>query len=244
VNVSLKQERAAAFPRRARRPSRNRRFGWLMSMAFAVGSCSSPARYEPLVSRPPVVERAPPVRTDGAIYDAHWDVRLFEDLKARRIGDLLTIELEESTSASKSAKTSTKKTQETEIAPPTVLGRPVTVHGTQILDTSLSASRDFDGQGDSSQSNRLFGNITVTVVDRLPNGNLVVQGEKQLGLNQGEETIVVSGIVRVADIGPSNVVPSYKLADARISYKGQGFVADSNRMGWLARFFNSGWAPY
>jgi flagellar L-ring protein precursor FlgH len=189
--------------------------------------------------------QAPPPapRTDGAIYAAGSGLELFSDVKARRIGDLLTIQLVENTSASKSAKTTAKKSQETEMEPPLILGQTPTLNGAP-LGTSLSATRDFSGEGDSSQSNRLFGYLTVTVVDRLPNGNLVVAGEKQLALNQGEETVRITGIVRPADVSTNNIVPSYKVADAQITYGGRGFIAESNRMGWLARFFNSGWAPY
>jgi flagellar L-ring protein precursor FlgH len=218
------------------------------AMVFAtacVASCnSSPLREaEPSDYVAPVPVAVVP-RTDGAIYGDGQGLALFADVKARHVGDLLTVELQESTSASKTAKTSATKNQETVVDPPIVFGRPVTVNGTPVLDTNLSASRDFSGEGDSSQSNRLIGNITVTVVQRLPNGNLVIHGEKRLTLNQGDETIRITGIVRPADISTGNVVPSYKLADAKISYSGHGFVAASNQMGWLARFFNSGWAPY
>lgn len=124
-----------------------------------------------------------------------------------------------------------------------ILGQTPTLSGLP-LGTTLKAGREFGGQGDSSQSNRLTGFITVTVIERLPNGNLVVAGEKQLTLNQGDETVRVSGVVRPSDISTNNVVPSFKVADAEITYGGKGFVADSNKMGWLARFFNSGWAPF
>lgn len=212
--------------------------------ACLVAACS--VQTAPRAVPPPAPARqAPPPaqRTAGAIYAAGSGLELFSDVKARRVGDLLTIQLVESTSAAKSAKTTARKGQETEMAPPLILGRTPTLDGAP-LGTSLSANRDFSGEGDSSQSNRLFGHLTVTVVDRLPNGNLVVEGEKRLMLNQGEETVRISGIVRPADVSTNNIVPSYKVADARITYGGRGFIAESNRMGWLARFFNSGWAPY
>jgi flagellar L-ring protein precursor FlgH len=85
----------------------------------------------------------------------------------------------------------------------------------------------------------LTGDITVTIAQVLANGNLVVRGEKWLTLNQGEEFIQISGIVRPADISPDNSVPSLRLADARITYSGKGQVANSNRPGWLNRFFSS-----
>ena len=221
-----------------------RRAASVMAMASLASCNSTPPQAEDPRSHVAPVPQIAAGRTEGAIYGAGHGLVLFEDNKARHPGDLLTIELQESTSASKTAKTSASKNQQTEVDPPIVFGRPVTVNGTPILETNLRASRDSSGEGDSSQSNRLVGNITVTVVERLPNGNLVVYGEKRLTLNQGDETIRISGIVRPADISTGNVVPSYKLADANISYNGRGFVAASNQMGWLARFFNSGWAPY
>lgn len=185
-----------------------------------------------------------PEPTDGAVYAAGSDVSLFEDLKARRIGDLLTIVLKESTSASKSASTKTKKDSTINLPGPTLAGRAVTVKGKPVLESSIDGSREFDGQGSSSQSNTLSGNITVTVVNRLLNGNLIVQGEKWLRLNQGDEFVRISGVIRPYDIQQDNTVTSDRVADARISYGGRGMVASANRAGWLARFFNSSWYPY
>ena len=84
----------------------------------------------------------------------------------------------------------------------------------------------------------------MTVAERLPNGNLLVRGEKRITINQGQEFIRVQGIVRPVDIGPANTVPSTKIADATITYTGKGTLADSNRQGWLSRFFNSPWFPF
>lgn len=182
--------------------------------------------------------------TDGAIYAAGREVAFFEDLKARRVGDLLTIVLRESTSASKSASTKTKKDSTVDLPDPTLAGRSVTVNGKPVLDSSIESTREFDGQGSSSQSNTLSGNITVTVVERQPNGNLLVQGEKWLRLNQGDEFVRITGVIRPYDIQQDNTVTSDRVADARISYGGRGMVASANRAGWLARFFNSAWYPY
>ena len=191
---------------------------------------------------------------NGSIYHAARDVRLFEDVKARRIGDVLTVVLQESTSASKSAKTTADKDQEATIANPTFFGAspqfnlpgliPLDSNRDNSLEQSLSATRAFDGEADSSQSNSLSGAITVTIADVLPNGNLVVRGEKWLTLNQGEEFIQISGIVRPQDIGPNNRILSTQMGDARITYSGKGFLHDSNSMGWLARFFNSPIWPF
>jgi flagellar L-ring protein precursor FlgH len=90
----------------------------------------------------------------------------------------------------------------------------------------------------------LSGNITVTVIEVLPNRNLYVRGEKRIGINQGNEYIRLSGIVRPEDITPQNTIESTRIADPTIVYVGEGMVADANTMGWLARFFNSVLFPF
>lgn len=182
--------------------------------------------------------------TAGAIYAAGPSLQLYSDRRARDVGDLLTITLLENTQAQMSANTATSKESELAIGTPTIFGAPVTLGGKDILSATANGSRDFTGRGNSAQSNRLQGNVTVTVMQRLPNGNLVVQGQKNLRLNQGDELVQVQGIVRAADIGPDNSIPSSRVADARIVYGGRGAVAQSNAMGWLSRFFNSGLAPF
>ena len=188
-------------------------------------------------------EQTVPPPTDGSIYHADQGMELFNDARAHRVGDILTISLVESTQASKKASTSTSKKDNTDIAAPTILGHALKVGG-KAADISTSGNRSFDGSGDSSQSNQLTGSITVTVAQRLSNGNLLVRGEKMLTINQGQELIRISGIVRPQDILQDNSVPSTRVADAQIAYTGKGSLADANTQGWLSRFFNSKWMPY
>jgi flagellar L-ring protein precursor FlgH len=214
--------------------------------ALAAPGCMSTSKQQdpsewiaayPETARPPTVQ-------NGAIYQAGRDASLFSNATARNVGDLLTIRLEEATSATKSAKTSTSKSQNVSIPGPTIGGRPVTVNGVPILETEIGADRTFDGEGDSAQSNRLSGSLTVTVVGRVGNGNLLVRGQKWILINQGKEFVRVEGVVRPIDVEPDNSLPSWKVADARISYGGKGAVADANAMGWVARFFNSPVMPF
>ena len=102
-------------------------------------------------------------------------------------------------------------------------------------ETKLTAKRDFKGEGAANQSNSLSGNISVTVVEVLPNGNLNVRGEKRVTLNQGDEYIRLSGIVRPVDIDSANTITSDKVADVTIMYIGEGAMADASKMGWLSR---------
>jgi flagellar L-ring protein precursor FlgH len=195
----------------------------------------------------PVVPRVlpPPIpRTEGAIYQTGQQMELFADLKAHRVGDIVTVLLQETTSASKSAVTKTSKTTSVNNTGPTIFGRTPTVHGVPLGTVALSGADSFDGEGQSSQGNSLAGSLTVTVMEVQPNGNLVVQGDKTLRLNQGDEFVHVSGIIRQADIGSDNSVSSAKVADAHISYSGKGVINASNSMGWLARFFNSAFSPF
>ena len=112
------------------------------------------------------------------------------------------------------------------------------------MNADIAPTREFTGEADSSQSNSLSGEITVTVVDILPNNNMVVQGEKWLTLNKGKEYIRIAGVIRPQDVSPENTIESGKLADAQIAYSGEGFLADSNEQGWLTKFFNGKWWPF
>ena len=218
----------------------------VVSLLFlCLGGCAAlapPVREDPRFGpTDPDMAAAPP--TDGAIYHgSNSDMELFTDARAHRIGDILTITLNESTAATKQATTTTSKTNSDNMNGPTVNGVTYPASGGALL--GVGSKHAFAGAGTSTQSNDLTGEITVTVAKRLSNGNLLVIGEKWLTINQGQELIRISGIVRPVDIAQDNTVESYRVADARITYAGRGAVADSNTQGWLSRFFNSRWAPY
>jgi flagellar L-ring protein precursor FlgH len=185
-----------------------------------------------------------PAAANGAIYQPGRDVALFENATARHVGDTVTVHLVEQTAAQKSSSTDTAKTSKATLPGPTVLGNPVTIHGTPILSGNLNNASSFAGSGDSKQSNSLSGDITVTVSKRLPNGNLLVRGQKWIGINQGKEFVRVQGVIRPIDILPDNSIVSSKVANARIAYGQNGALNDANSPGLLARFFNSPWLPF
>lgn len=225
----------------------------LAALALLTGCQGEPVRDPDFA----VVRPSPPTpmaATPGAIWQAGYAMPLFQDLRARNVGDILTIRLIEETQASKSADTTYDKSTETAIDNPTVLGQQVIFDLPQVLpllntknsnlQSRLASSSSFDGEGESNISNSLTGEISVTVAEVLPNGNLVVQGEKLLTLNQGSEHIRVSGVVRAEDVGTDNMVDSTKVANARIVYAGQGPMDSSNAIGWLAKFFLSALMPF
>jgi flagellar L-ring protein precursor FlgH len=220
-----------------------------------LGGCNDLPRRDPdYAASMPAVRPPPAQAANGAIYQAGYNLVLFEDVRARRIGDTLTIKLVEKTDASKSAESSMSKSQTTTIDNPTIFGASPTItlpgalpfpaNTTHTLATNLSSSHEFSGSGDNTQKNSLTGDITVTVADVLPNGNLVVRGEKRLNLNQGNEYVKISGIVRPIDIAADNTIPSTKVADATIVYNGDGQTAAANKLAWLARFFISAIFPF
>ena len=183
-------------------------------------------------------------QANGAIYQTGHDIALFENAVARRVGDTLTIRLNERTNASKSSTTSTSKSTDIDMPGPIIGGRPVTVNGTEILHAQVNNDSQFDGEGASTQSNRLEGDISVTVAQRLPNGNLLVRGQKWISINQGQEYVRIQGIVRPIDIDPDNSISSLKVADAMIAYGGKGALAQANTPGLLSRFFNLPFLPF
>jgi len=221
---------------------------------MSLAACQSLPERDPAYAAVRPVALPPVQAGNGSIYQAGHDIRLFEDSRARRVGDLLTINLVETTSASKQSATELSKSNDTNVANPTVLGSspqfntpgilPLASNQNNNLGFGLSSSNEFSGDSSSSQSNSLTGSITVTVAEVLPNGYMVVRGEKVTSLNQGHEYVRISGIVRPTDIRPDNTVPSTQIADAQITYTGSGATADTNKIGWLARFFISSLFPF
>ncbi len=186
----------------------------------------------------------PPVQNSGSIYQAGYDMRLFEDNKARRVGDVLSIIFNEATQANKAADLSQEKQNSMSFTAPSLYGMAVSTMTGSDLKTTVASDNKFTGTGKADQSNSLTGNISVTVIELLPNGDLKVRGEKRVTLNQGDEYVRLSGIVRPIDIDPSNTVSSDKVADATIMYTGNGSMADASKMGWLSRILNSAWIPF
>lgn len=185
-------------------------------------------------------------KSPGSLYSEQRGLSLFADTRARAIGDIVSVVLLESTSAAKSADTAVSKGSELGVEAPNIFGQPFNFGYQDRYDLSQSISSEygFSGEGSSNQSNRLTGAIAVQVSQVLPNGNLVVQGEKWIKLNQGDEFIQLRGIIRPQDISPTNTIPSTLVADARISYGGTGVIEDANTAGWLTRFFTSAFNPF
>jgi flagellar L-ring protein precursor FlgH len=212
--------------------------------AMMLAGCASP-RHEVDVARPTTIRPAArPVggTPTGGIWQPAGFRPLFEDRKPRYVGDLVTVQLNEKLDATQKANNSAERNDTAKIATPGISGVLGALKLPALAGTASSANK-FDGKGENASSNSFTGTITVTVIEVLPNGNLVVAGEKQLGLRQNSEVLRVSGVVDPAQIQPGNTIVSTQLADVRIDYRGGGNVEQAMIQGWLSRFFNS-WAPF
>ncbi|MFQ6370305.1 flagellar basal body L-ring protein FlgH [Shewanella sp. YIC-542] len=219
----------------------------LLPLLF-LGACAS-SQHKPIADDPYYAPVYPDDSSEtalvptGSIYTNNRATALFSDLKAHRVGDIVTIELVESTQAKKSAGNQISKGSNLSVNPLMAAGRNVTINGNS-LDVGYSDSMDTARSADTDQSNSLSGEISANVIQVLGNGNLVVRGEKWITINNGDEFIRITGIVRPQDITTENTVQSPRVANARIQYSGTGTFADSQKVGWLSKFFMSDWWPF
>lgn len=177
---------------------------------------------------------------DGAIYSRSQAGFFLGDRRAQRVGDVLTIELNEIMSASKSNDAAMTSSGTIAATLPKALFGAGAINIPAVRPGALSSSSetDFSGSGGANQSNRITGKVTVVVTRVYENGHLWVQGQKSLTLNQGDEYVRVEGLVRPEDILPGNIVRSDRIAQAKISYTGAGAIHDVSKQGWFGRFFN------
>lgn len=189
--------------------------------------------HQPMTVRPEA--RAQMGGANGSIYQVAQVRPLFEDRRARLIGDTLTINLVERNTAQKRANSSA--TRASDVSGGITAASRVPLAGLAGMNLQAGVDSEFAGEGASAANNVFNGTITVTVIEVYPNGNLLVSGEKQVAINQGNEFIRFSGVINPNTVTSANTVQSTQVADARIEYKGSGYIDESNTMGWLQRFF-------
>jgi flagellar L-ring protein FlgH len=207
-----------------------------IALALLVTGCTTvpPTNvYQPMTARP--APRAEVPASNGAIFQAMDSRPLFEDRRARYVGDIVTVRISENTSASKKSSNNLDRSSSNSASVDAMSRLP----GKSFLGLGLQSSNSatFEADADASNNNAFSGTMTVTVIDVLPNGNLVVSGEKQLSIGHEQEFVRVSGVVNPTFLNLSNTIDSSKIADARIEYKSSGQLSEGMVMGWLARFF-------
>ncbi|MDR9828501.1 flagellar basal body L-ring protein FlgH [Vibrio sp. FNV 38] len=173
----------------------------------------------------------------GSLFNSGSLSSLYDDTKPRGLGDIITVDLNESTKAAKSSDADLSKNNDSSMDPLVVGGQELNV-GNYNFSYEMSNDNNFSGSAAANQSNSLSGSITVEVIEVLANGNLVIRGEKWLTLNTGDEYIRLSGTIRPDDITFDNTIASTRISNARIQYSGTGTNQDMQEPGFLARFFN------
>jgi flagellar L-ring protein precursor FlgH len=177
----------------------------------------------------------------GAVPDANlWMHGLALDLRARRLNDLVTVRIEESIVASGSADSTLTKSSNSAVAVPTLLGLETKLPSAINPGNLVSSQSDtgFTGGGSTTRTSLLTASMTARVAEVLPNGDLLIEGVREIEVNGDRQIVVLSGIARVVDIGPGNVVSSMSLGQLRINYFGKGLTRNSLSPGWLIRLIN------
>ncbi len=212
--------------------------GILAGLALGLAGCgTTPSSIvdKPMSARPQ--QQATPASSNGTIFQSASYRPLFEDRRARQVGDVLTIVINEKTQAGKQASANGSKDNAVDASIGAVSGLPLKTF--QGLGVNAESGSSYDSKSAVNSSNTFTGNVTVTVIEVLPNGNLAVAGEKQIALDKGTEYIRLSGVVQPDTIQAGNTVSSAKVADARIEYRTSAKLDSAEVMGWLARFFMS-----
>ena len=221
----------------------------IVLLALGLSACATmehpsmePIKPLPIPAEPAGVNAHP---ANGAIWQPATSVALFEDSRAHRVGDLITILIQENANATKSTNTTINKSDSINAGISSLFGIAPTLgsYNGSPFSPSLNASsaQKFGGNGATAQSNTFTTTLQATVVRVMSNGNLEISGQKEVMLNGGHEYIRVAGVVRAADVSPQNTVSSTQIADARVEYSGNGSVYAAARVPWLTRFFLSVW---
>ncbi len=193
---------------------------------------------EPKASAAQAAANAAPRPASGSLYQNVSYRPAFEDRRARQVGDTVTIQIVESLTASQVSNSTVNRTTaaSNSITPPlpSMLGPDM-----RNLNMSATTSNDFAGKGGTTAANTFAGSITTTVMEVMPNGHLLVTGEKQIGVNQNVDVLRFSGTVDPRLVQPNGVVSSTQVANVRVESRGRGAQGEAQTVGWLSRFFLS-----
>jgi len=216
---------------------------WTVALLWILATGCAFLSPTPLNPSPAVVKENipafPPTPMEGSLWNSSVSYSLYADVKARNVGDIVTINIVEAASASKNATTKTARNSDIDASWSGVLAK---MTGDWVgSEVKSSYANSFNGQGETTRKSSLNAFITVRVIQVLPNGNLVVQGSREVQVNNENQFINIQGVIRQEDISSSNVVLSTFVADAKIELNGQGVVSDKQRVGWLTRILDWVW---
>jgi flagellar L-ring protein precursor FlgH len=217
---------------------------WLFLLLFQVGCIHEPQQ-RTLSNIPPQMEKPRPDYSNGSLWQSA-SAGLVEDFKARNRGDTLTVVITEQASASKSATTSTDRTTAVSAGIPNLMGyeaKLAKLNKWIDMEKLLSAdtSSKYDGSGSTTRKENLNATITARIVDVLDNGNFLIEGKRNVKVNNEDQIIVLEGIIRPKDISADNIIYSTQIADAKITYSGKGIISDRQKPGWLMNILDYIW---
>lgn len=225
--------------------NRKRRISKIWAMALLwmlVTGCAfmspAPPKPSPALAKEKI-SAFPSTPTEGSVWNSRGFYSLYADVKARNVGDIVTINIVESASASKNATTKTSRNSDVAASWSGVLAK---MTGDWVGSEAKAAyANNFNGQGETTRKSSLNAYITVQVIQVLPNGNLAIQGSREVQVNNENQFINIQGVIRPEDISSANIVLSTFVADAKIELTGQGVVSDKQRVGWLTRILDWVW---
>ena len=214
---------------------------WGGGLTGCSASSQSPEITQPVIQPMTYREPAPNYANPGSIYSGNSYRSLYEDGRARRVGDILTINVMENSTASQSATTSTKKETDVTGGITSLFGYNsllnIPVGETPLI--GIASTSDFDGDGSTSRDNSISATLAARVINVLSDGNLQIEAVREIKINDETQFMLVTGIVRTRDISPANSIPSTQIANAKIEYYGQGILSAKQKPGWLVRFFDA-----
>ncbi len=221
----------------------------LLALLLALPGCAGArrAKLDSLPEQMPQLEVAQPPApvSDGSLYTGTGGASLVGDFRARHVGDVLTVRITESSLGSSSADSRLEKDSSTRLEAPILFGYENQLSLGRDFDPSLALqagrSQSFEGEGETTRQSSLIANLAVRVMAVGSGGRMLVAGTKQIKVNRETQRLVLAGIVRPEDVGPSNAIDSARIADLTITYGGTGDVADMTRQGWFARLLDKIW---
>ncbi len=218
----------------------------LLVLALSAGGCS-PKSQNVITNREPLEEPVvadPQPKSPGTLWngdEGNW----LADVKARRVGDIVTVIIQEKASASKEATTDTDRSSSIAAGISSLFGLENTLaNNTGITPSSMidaTSSNTFSGGGKTTRSENLVATLTTQVIEVYPNGNMKIRGGKSVTVNNENQIIYLTGIVRLYDVTADNTIDSGNILNAQISYTGKGALSDKQKPGWLMRIFDNTW---
>jgi len=202
---------------------------------------------------PKVTDSAPPAafyyktpevkRSPGSLWNPTEErMYLFSDYKAHRVGDIIRVNISETTKGKKEANTKTKRKSSIEATTNNLFD--IQSHSpsfTERLGVEAEFEDEFEGKATTDRKGEFTATVTCVVTEVFPNGNMAIEGHREVLVNNEKETITITGIIRPGDLSSSNTIQSEKVADARVTYSGRGVLNDKQRAGWLVRILDWVW---